>query len=240
MPAAGVHQVSSIQWLACLRAPRRPKSQGDRRTAGRDSAIRRRTRAGGRGGQQMVEAVLRARRRKASERMMLAAAAVCGTGLARLRGRARCADRQPQPVAPRAGPAPATGSAARHRAPIRCRPRGSGRRPPTGRRQRGGGAAVPQASMLLVTGRSFDVLDVPRPGRIDRADPAGAGRDQAGTGSDQRGRTGRCSSSPPGRRSPTRTSGGPATWTASRRPSLQSPGCAGTAGTATCWRRRPG
>ena len=72
----------------------------------------------------------------------------------------------------------------------------------------------PDANVLLVTGRVFDVLEVPAAaGRIavdtfaqlSRARPARSRRAA---------RTGTCSSWPPGARLPTRTNGGPATWTA--------------------------
>ncbi len=67
----------------------------------------------------------------------------------------------PGPGAVASAPAPATGSAAPRRARTRCRRPGSSRRPPTRSRWPGCGRRRPSANVILVTGRVFDVLDVP-------------------------------------------------------------------------------
>ena len=99
-------------------------------------------------------------------------------------------------------------------------------------------AARPEASVILVTGRVFDVLDIPaRPARPrwPRSRPPGSPPARS-----PRPAAGCCSSSPRAAPRSTRTSGGRAGWTASRRTSPPGVPCAGTAGTATCWpRRRP-
>ena len=92
----------------------------------------------------------------------------------------------------------------------------------------------PDASIILVTGRVFDVLDVPaRAGllALERMGRSLAAPGPVALSAD----SGPCFLPPPAAHTPTRTNGGPVTWTASRTASPRWPGCAGTAGTATWW-----
>lgn len=107
----------------------------------------------------MVEAVLRARRRKVHERMALAAAQYAARGWPVCAG-AHPPDRQPQPEA--SGRACSCDR-------IGCPAPGAHPVSPAWQRQATADKAVierwwtdlPQASIILATGRSFDVLDVP-------------------------------------------------------------------------------
>ena len=121
----------------------------------------------------MVEAVLRPRRRKASDAMAAAAAGYAALGWPVCAG-ARLRDRQPQHAAlGRACTCDRVGCPAPGAHPLS----------PAWQREATFDAAVvarwwsasPQASVLLVTGRTFDVLDVPGPAgsialaRLERA-----------------------------------------------------------------------
>ena len=195
----------------------------------------------------MVEAVLRRGRRRDSEpdgRRGRCDYAALGWPVclgAHLR------ERPPRPGPPptagcatRAAPAPATGSAAPRRPRTHVARLADARRPATRRRSRrwwrepAGGQhhpASPAGSSTCSTCR-------PRPAPIALAlmEPAGV---PAGPVALSAPRTGRCSSSPPGcARRRGRVVVVPPGLRAGRR-RARCRRCAGTAGTATCWRRRP-
>ena len=88
------------------------------------------------------------------------------------------------------GPAPATGSAARRPARIRYPRPGRSRRPRIPAWWRSWWMAQPEANVILVTGRVFDVLDVPGHGRSRGAGPDGAVSGPARSRRDQRGEPG--------------------------------------------------
>ncbi|CAM5730231.1 hypothetical protein STENM223S_08552 [Streptomyces tendae] len=96
----------------------------------------------------------------------------------------------------------------------------------------------PQANFITATGMVHDVLDVP----FDAGREALAGSSRPGSRSARspRATTAACCSSPSPAAPPrTRTSGGPASWTATRRPWTSIPDCAGTAGAPTSSSPRP-
>jgi hypothetical protein len=115
----------------------------------------------GRGVEPMVAAVLRARRRKVHERMLVAATRYADRGWPVCAG-AYPPDRQPQP-----GGSGRACSCDR----IGCPAPGAHPISPAWQRQATADKAIigrwwtalPEASIILVTGRSFDVLDVPVP-----------------------------------------------------------------------------
>jgi hypothetical protein len=177
--------LSRLCLLARYRRNESPASQSPRRRAPRagrrpSRPIRRRvaisdaTRAR-RGGQGVVEAVQRARRRRADERVALAASRYAAMGWPVCLGaqpRApRSRDRRPrhrqpsQRLPPQAAPARAC-SCDR----IGCPAPGAHPLSPVWKLQATADVAIvghwwrerPHANILLVTGRSFDVLDVPR------------------------------------------------------------------------------
>ncbi len=108
----------------------------------------------------MVDAVLRPRRRKVGEKLALAALSYAALGWPLCAG-ARPRGRQPQPV-----PAGRACSCDR----VGCPAPGAHPLSPAWKREASSDPAVvaqwwtamPQSSILLVTGRTFDVLDVPR------------------------------------------------------------------------------
>jgi len=108
----------------------------------------------------MVDAVLRPRRRKVGEKLALAALSYAALGWPLCPG-ARPRGRQPQPV-----PAGRACSCDR----VGCPAPGAHPLSPAWKREASSDPAVvaqwwtamPQSSILLVTGRTFDVLDVPR------------------------------------------------------------------------------
>ncbi len=108
----------------------------------------------------MVDAVLRPRRRKVGEKLALAALSYAALGWPLCAG-ARPRGRQPQPV--RAGRACSCDR-------VGCPAPGAHPLSPAWKREASSDPAVvaqwwtamPQSSILLVTGRAFDVLDVPR------------------------------------------------------------------------------
>ncbi len=118
----------------------------------------------------MVAPALRRSRRRESGRMAAAAVAYAAMGWpvcvgAHPPGRTRAA---------RAGPAPATGSAARpRRAPDVAGLADPGHRR-SGRRLGSGGLDHPEANVILPTGRVFDVLDVPAAAGLAALDDDGA------------------------------------------------------------------
>ena len=165
----------------------------------------------------MVDVTLRRARAAGSRRhasRWLGGARVRRAGLAGVPGRAPAA-RVVGGRWPAGGPARVTGSAVPRPAPTRSPRPGSCRRTAGSRRGGPWWSAAPEANVILVTGRVFDVLDVPAARGLRGARPDGAGRDAARPGGGERGRPGAVLRRLPRRARGGRTNGGPATWTAS-------------------------